>query len=68
MVLGVLKRDLRWFKNALVLILCYLSNMKLQMERMGTGGALQGRDQDQKLRNNLLYHAMVGVGGCLKAI
>ena len=33
------------------------------MERMGTGDALQGRDQDQKLRNNLLYHTMGGVGG-----
>ena len=29
---------------------------------MGTGDALQGRDQDQKLRNNLLYSTMVGVG------
>ena len=36
--------------------------MKPQMERMGTGEALQGRDQDQKMRNNLLYSSIIGVG------
>ena len=32
------------------------------MERMGTGDALQGQDQDQKLRNHLLYTAIYGLG------
>ena len=39
-----------------------ISNMKLQMERMGTGDALQGRDQDRRLRNNLLDRSIIGVG------
>ena len=46
-----------------MVILCYISNIKLQMDCMGTGYVLEGRDQDRKLRNNLLYTAMVGVGG-----
>ena len=54
---------IRWFKKVLVVILCYISNIKLQMESMGRDYVLQGRDQDQKLRKNLLYSSMVGVGG-----
>ena len=57
------KRDLRWFTKVLVVILCYLSNIKLQMGRMGRGYVLEGQHQDRKLRNNLLYTAMGGVGG-----
>ena len=57
---------IRWFKKALVVILCYLSNIKLQMDSMGRDYVLQGRDQDQKLRNNLLYTVMGGVGGVFK--
>ena len=49
-------------------ILCYISNIKLQMDRMGTGYVLEGRDQDRKLRINLLYHNMGGVGGVSKRI
>ena len=60
------RRRTRWLKKVLVVILCYISNIKLQMDRMGTGYVLQGRDQDRKLRNNLLYTAMGGVGGVLK--
>ena len=33
---------------------------------MSTETILQGRDQDQKLRNNLLYSSMIGVGGVKK--
>ena len=57
---------IRWFKKVLVVILCYISNIKLQMDRMGTDNALEGRDQDRKLRNNLLYRSMVGAGGVRK--
>ena len=39
---------IRWFKKVLVVILCYLSNIKLQMELMSTEAMLQGRDQDKK--------------------
>ena len=53
---------IRWFKKVLVVILCYLSNMKVQMDSMGRDYVLQGRDQDQKLRNNLLYNTMYGLG------
>ena len=45
-----------------MVILCYISNIKLQMDRMGRDYVLQGRDQDQKLRNNLLYNTMYGLG------
>ena len=58
---------IRWFKKVLVVILCYLSNIKLQMDRMSAETILQGRDQDQKLRNNLLYSSMIGVGGVFKS-
>ena len=54
---------IRWFKKVLVVILCYLSNIKLQMDSMGRDYVLQGRDQDRKMRNNLLYSTMIGVGG-----
>ena len=54
---------IRWSKKVLVVILCYISNIKLQTGRMGRDYVLQGRDQDRKLRNNLLYHTMGGVGG-----
>ena len=57
---------IRWFKKVLVVILCYLSNIKLQMDRMSTETILQGRDQDRKLRNNLLYNTM-GVLGVFKS-
>ena len=53
---------LRWFKKVLVVILCYISNIKLHMDHMGRDYVLEGRDQDQKLRNNLLYSSMIGVG------
>ena len=53
---------IRWFKKVLVVILCYLSNIKLQMDSMSRDYVLQGRDQDQKLRNNLLYTAIYGLG------
>ena len=46
----------------LVIVLCYTSNIKLQMDSMGRDYVLQGRDQDQKLRNNLLYTAIYGLG------
>ena len=49
--------------KVLVVILCYLSNIKLHMDRMGRGYVLEGRDQDRKLRNNLLYSTMGGLGG-----
>ena len=58
-----MEKDSRLFKKVLVVILCYLSNIKLQTARISTGLMLQGRDQDRKLRNNLLYTAMGGVGG-----
>ena len=32
------------------------------MDRMGRDYVLEGRDQDQKLRNNLLYTAIYGLG------
>ena len=51
-----------WFKRVLVVILCYISNINVQKERMGRDYVLQGRDQDQKFRNKLLYSSMVGVG------
>ena len=47
-------------------VLFYIPNIKLQKGRMRTDYVLQGRDQDQKLRNNLLYHNMGGVGGVYK--
>ena len=36
------------------------------MDRMITGLMLQGRDQDRKLRINLLYSTMGGLGGVKK--
>ena len=59
----MLQRDLRWFKKVLVVILCYLSNIKLQMGRMSTVLMLQGRDPYRKLRINLLYTTIGGLGG-----
>ena len=59
---------IRLFKKVLVVILCYPSNIKLQMDSMGRDYVLQGRDQDQKLRNNLLYCSMVGVEGVWRRI
>ena len=59
----MLKRDLRWFKKILVVILCYLSNIKFQMARISTILQLQGRDPDSKLRINLLYTSIGGLGG-----
>ena len=53
---------IRWFKKVLVVILCYITNIKLQMDRMGRDQLLQGRDQDRKMRNNLLYSSIIGVG------
>ena len=35
------KRDLRWFKKVLVVILCYLSNIKLQTAYVSSLGHLQ---------------------------
>ena len=49
---------IKWFKKVLV-----VSNIKLQTDRMSTVLMLQGRDQDRKLRIDLLYTAMGGVGG-----
>ena len=66
MVLGVFKSDLRWFKKVLVVIVCYLSNIKLQMDSMGRDYVLEGRDQDQKMRNNLFYSSIIGVGSVWK--
>ena len=37
--------------------------LELQTERMSTETILQGRDPDRKLRINLLYTTMGGVGG-----
>ena len=54
---------IRWFKKVLVVILCYISNIKLQMDSMSRDYVLEGRDQDRKLRNNLLYDNMGGLGG-----
>ena len=51
------------FKKVSVVILCYMSNTKLQMERMNIAKVLEGRDQDRKMRHNLLYAAMGGVEG-----
>ena len=62
------KRDLRWLKKVLVDILCYLSNIKLQTARISTVLMLQGRDQDRKLRINLLYTTMGGIGGVKKGL
>ena len=49
----------RWLEMVLVVILCYTTNIKLQMDRMGRGYVLECRDQDRKLRNNLLYTAHI---------
>ena len=49
-----------------MVILCYITNIKLQMDSMSRDYVLEGRDQDQKLRINLLYTAMGGVGGVKK--
>ena len=49
-----------------MVILCYLSNIKLQTARISTILKLQGRDQDRKLRINLLYTTMGGLGGVSK--
>ena len=38
------------------------------MDRIGTEKMLQGRDQDRKLRINLLYTAMGGLGGVNKGV
>ena len=57
---------IRWFKKVLVFILCYLSNIKLQTARIRTVLMLQGRDQDRKLRINLLYSTMGGLGDVKK--
>ena len=62
----MLKRDLRWFKKVLVVILCYLSNIKLQTARNSTILELQGRDPDRKLRINLLYTIIGGLKGVKK--
>ena len=48
-----------------MVILCYISNIKLTA-RISTGLMLQGRDQDRKLRINLLYTTMGGLGGVYK--
>ena len=66
-VLGVFKRDLRRFKKVLVVvILCYLSNIKLETACISTILQLQGRDPDRKLRINLLYTTIGGLGGVKK--
>ena len=57
---------IRWFKKVLVVILCYLSNIKLQMDRMSTETILQGRDPDRKLRIDSLYTTMGSLGGVNK--
>ena len=49
-----------------MVILGYLSNIKLQTARISTVLMLQGRDQDRKLRINLLYTTMGGLGGVKK--
>ena len=72
----MLKRDLRWFKVVLVVTrgraLCtskllilqtYPTNIKLQTARISTILQLQGRDPDRKLRINLLYTTIGGLGG-----
>ena len=53
---------IRWFKKVFVVILCYITNIKLQMDNMGRDQLLEGRDQDRKTRNNLLYRSIIGVG------
>ena len=50
-----------------MVILCYLSNIKLQTDRVNTFSMLQGRDQDRKLRINLLY-TTIGVLGVFKMV
>ena len=40
------KRDLRWFKKVLVVILCYLSNIKLQTAYVSSLGHLQIPGED----------------------
>ena len=55
-----------WFKKVLVVILCYLSNIKLQTARISTILQLQARDPDRKLRINLLYTTIGGLGGVNK--
>ena len=59
----MLKRDFRWFKKVVVIISCYVSNIKLQTARSSTLLQLQGRDPDRKLRINLLYTTIGGLGG-----
>ena len=44
----------------------YLSNIKLQTARISTILQLQGRDPDRKLRINLLYTTIGGLGGVKK--
>ena len=62
----MLKSDLKCIQKVVLVILCYLSNIKLQTDRMSTVLMLQSRDQDRKLRINLLYTAMGGLGGVKK--
>ena len=46
-----------------MVILYYLSNITLQTARISAILQLQGRDQDRKLRINLLYTTIGGLGG-----
>ena len=57
---------LRRFQKVLVVILFYLSNIKLQTARISTILELQGRDPDRKLRINLPYTTIGGLGGVKK--
>ena len=59
---GRVRGRIRWFKKVSVVILCYIANIKLQIDSMGRDYVLEGRDQDQKLRNNLLYSTIYGLG------
>ena len=56
-----------WFKEVLVVILCYACYIKLQIYSMDTDYVLQGRDQDRKFCNNLLYTAIGGLLGVFKS-
>ena len=52
--------------NVRLRYITFISPVKLHTARISTGLMLQGRDQDRKLRNNLLSTTMGGLGGAKK--
>ena len=52
---------IRWFKKVLVVILCYLSNIKLQTARVSTLRELQTWDHAQKFSFEILLETCVSM-------